>query len=96
MLFNSLEFILAFLPITFLVYFWLNQYRLILAGKSWLVLASAVMGHLIVLGLSGGWPLLRSMLTLNLRSGDLPKHWPQQVWAFIRRRGPSGGRQPGP
>lgn len=42
MLFNSLEFILAFLPITFLVYFWLNQYRLILAGKSWLVLASLV------------------------------------------------------
>ena len=42
MLFNSLEFILAFLPITFLVYFWLNQKRLILVGKSWLVLASLV------------------------------------------------------
>jgi D-alanyl-lipoteichoic acid acyltransferase DltB (MBOAT superfamily) len=42
MLFNSLEFILAFLPITFLVYFWLNQKRLITAGKSWLVLSSLV------------------------------------------------------
>lgn len=42
MLFNSLEFILAFLPVAFLVYFWLNQKRLILAGKSWLVLASLV------------------------------------------------------
>lgn len=42
MLFNSLEFILAFLPVSFLVYFWLNQKRLILASKSWLVLASLV------------------------------------------------------
>src|SRR4030065_2591293 len=42
MLFNSLEFILAFLPVSFLVYFWLNHKRLIVAGKSWLVLASLV------------------------------------------------------
>lgn len=42
MLFNSLEFILAFLPVTFFVYFWLNKKRLIVAGKSWLVLASLV------------------------------------------------------
>lgn len=42
MLFNSLEFILAFLPVTFFVYFWLNEKRLIVAGKSWLVLASLV------------------------------------------------------
>ncbi len=42
MLFNSLEFILVFLPAAFLVYFWLNQKRLIQAGKSWLVLASLV------------------------------------------------------
>lgn len=40
MLFNSAEFILAFLPLAFLVYFWLNGRRLVLAGKSWLVLAS--------------------------------------------------------
>lgn len=42
MLFNSLEFILAFLPVSFLVYFWLNHKRLVVAGKSWLVLASLV------------------------------------------------------
>ncbi len=42
MLFNSLEFILVFLPVTFFVYFWLNKKRLIVAGKSWLVLASLV------------------------------------------------------
>ncbi|ARU26801.1 MBOAT family protein [Cellvibrio sp. PSBB006] len=40
MLFNSYEFILFFLPITFFVYFFLNQRRLIVAGKVWLVLAS--------------------------------------------------------
>ncbi|MFZ5483274.1 MAG: MBOAT family O-acyltransferase [Pseudomonadota bacterium] len=40
MLFNSAEFILAFLPLTFIVYFWLNHRRLVVAGKSWLVLAS--------------------------------------------------------
>ncbi len=40
MLFNSYEFILAFLPITFLVYFWLNSARLVIAGKAWLVLCS--------------------------------------------------------
>lgn len=42
MLFNSIEFILVFLPVTLLVYFWLNQNRLIVAGKSWLVVASLV------------------------------------------------------
>lgn len=42
MLFNSLEFILVFLPLSFLVYFWLNRKRLVVAGKSWLVLASLV------------------------------------------------------
>lgn len=40
MLFNSYEFIFFFLPITFFVYFFLNQRRLIVAGKAWLVLAS--------------------------------------------------------
>lgn len=40
MLFNSYEFILFFLPITFFIYFFLNQRRLIVAGKVWLVLAS--------------------------------------------------------
>lgn len=40
MLFNSYEFILAFLPVTFFVYFWLNGAKLVIAGKAWLVLCS--------------------------------------------------------
>jgi len=37
MLFNSLEFIFFFLPISFFIYFHLNKIRLIVAGKIWLV-----------------------------------------------------------
>ena len=40
MLFNSLGFIFAFLPLAVLVYFALNHARLTLAAKAWLVLAS--------------------------------------------------------
>ena len=40
MLFNSPLYIFLFLPIVVLVYFLLNQRRLIMAGKVWLVLAS--------------------------------------------------------
>lgn len=40
MLFNSPEYILLFLPLVLLVYFGLNHFRLIIAGKIWLVLSS--------------------------------------------------------
>lgn len=40
MLFNSYEFIFAFLPVSFLVYFCLNHLRLPIAAKSWLVFSS--------------------------------------------------------
>lgn len=40
MLFNSYEFIFAFLPITFIIYFYLNSKRLILGAKIFLVIAS--------------------------------------------------------
>ncbi|BAF72485.1 MBOAT family O-acyltransferase [Sulfurovum sp. NBC37-1] len=40
MLFNSYEFIFAFLPFTFFVYFYLNQKRLTEAAKAFLVFAS--------------------------------------------------------
>ena len=40
MLFNSFEFILLFLPITFIVYFFLNKNKLIQLSKGWLVIAS--------------------------------------------------------
>ncbi|MDN5114480.1 MBOAT family O-acyltransferase [Aliarcobacter butzleri] len=40
MLFNSYEFIFAFLPITFFIYFYLNSRRLTIAAKGFLVFAS--------------------------------------------------------
>ncbi len=40
MLFNSFEFIFAFLPVIFIVYFLLTKLRLILASKIWLVAGS--------------------------------------------------------
>ena len=40
MLFNSYEFIFIFLPITFIVYFYLMNQRLVLAAKIFLVIAS--------------------------------------------------------
>ncbi len=40
MLFNSYAFIFAFLPTTFLIYFFLNQQKLTLASKVWLIAAS--------------------------------------------------------
>lgn len=40
MLFNSYEFIFLFLPISIIVYFWLNKKRLTQAGKAWLVFVS--------------------------------------------------------
>ena len=40
MLFNSLEFLFVFLPITFIVYFVLNKKKLTQLAKGWLVLAS--------------------------------------------------------
>lgn len=40
MLFNSYEFLFLFLPITFFVYFWLNNKRLTQASKAWMVFAS--------------------------------------------------------
>lgn len=40
MLFNSYEFIFAFLPITFFIYFYLNSKRLAVASKGFLVFAS--------------------------------------------------------
>ncbi|WP_246943861.1 MBOAT family O-acyltransferase [Bacillus pinisoli] len=40
MLFNSYEFIFAFLPVVFIVYFFLNKKRLLIASKAWLVASS--------------------------------------------------------
>ena len=40
MLFNSYEFIFLFLPITLILYFWLNKYNKNKLAKTWLVIAS--------------------------------------------------------
>ncbi|MCT7525389.1 MBOAT family protein, partial [Aliarcobacter cryaerophilus] len=40
MIFNSYEFIFIFLPVMFVVYFYLNSRRLILGAKIWLVVGS--------------------------------------------------------
>ena len=40
LLFNSYEFIFAFLPITFFIYFYLNHKRLTIASKGFLVFSS--------------------------------------------------------
>ncbi len=42
MLFNSLEFLFIFLPITFFVYFFLNKKRLIVLATGWMVAASLI------------------------------------------------------
>lgn len=52
---------------------------------AWLVLALAVPAHLIAGLRRGGWPLNASMLSLQLRPGDGPLHWPGQVLRFLRR-----------
>ena len=46
MLFNSPIYIFIFLPVVVLVYYWLNRHRLVLAAKSWLVLASLFFSRL--------------------------------------------------
>ncbi|MGB7990432.1 MAG: MBOAT family protein, partial [Candidatus Methylophosphatis roskildensis] len=40
MLFNSAEYLLAFLPLSFFLYFQLTRRKLLLAGRAFLVLAS--------------------------------------------------------
>ncbi len=42
MLFNSIEFLFIFLPITFIIYFGLNKIKLIKVASAWLVIASLI------------------------------------------------------
>lgn len=66
MLFSSTEFIFAFLPVTFFIYFLLNRISTHFVGKSWLCIAS--------LFFYGYWdasylPLLLASITINFFSG---------------------------
>jgi len=75
MIFSSTKFILLYLPIVFAVYFLLNRYRLVSAGKLWLVAAS--------LFFYGYWstdyiPLLLASITFNFVVGcALSPHAPR-------------------
>ena len=40
MLFNSIEFLFIFLPIVFVIYFLLNNFKFYTASKIWLIIAS--------------------------------------------------------
>ena len=42
MLFNSIEFLFIFLPITFFIYFGLNKLKFIKLATAWLVVASLI------------------------------------------------------
>jgi hypothetical protein len=48
---------------------------------AWLLIALAVILHVGAVLQRGGLPLARSMASVQLRPGDLPRHW----WAQIRR-----------
>ena len=46
---------------------------------AWLLIALAVSLHVTAVLKRGGWPLARSMASFQLRSGDLPGHWFDQI-----------------
>jgi hypothetical protein len=53
---------------------------------AWLLLAGAVALHVLAVLQRGGWPLARSMASVQLRPGDQPRHWPGQILRSIRSR----------
>ena len=68
MLFNSFPFIAVFLPVSLMVYFWLNRLRLVLAADSWLLFASVFF--------YGWWdiryvPLLLGSILFNYSIGNI-------------------------
>jgi hypothetical protein len=53
---------------------------------AWLLIALAVSLHVGGVLQRGGWPLARSMASLQLRPGDLPGHWFDQMRRATRGR----------
>jgi hypothetical protein len=53
---------------------------------AWLLIALAVTLHVVAVRQRGGWPLIRSMASVELRPGDLPGQWPAQILRSIRNR----------
>jgi hypothetical protein len=53
---------------------------------AWLLIAVAVTLHVWAILQRGGWPLARSMASLQLRTGDLPGNWLDQIRRSFKRR----------
>jgi hypothetical protein len=53
---------------------------------AWLLIALAVALHVTAVLRRGGLPLARSMASLQLRAGDLPGHWFDQIRRSFRLR----------
>lgn len=54
---------------------------------AWLLLALAVSLHVAAILRRGGLPLARSMASVQLRSGDLPGNWLDQIRRGLQARG---------
>ena len=51
---------------------------------AWVGMAAAVLVHLSGVMRRGGLPMLRSMVSIQTRKGDLPADWPDQLRRFLR------------
>jgi uncharacterized membrane protein YhaH (DUF805 family) len=52
---------------------------------AWLLIGLAVLSHLAGSLRQGGWPLVASMASPALRTGDRPGDWPDQIRRFLKR-----------
>ncbi|MFQ6538300.1 MULTISPECIES: cytochrome b/b6 domain-containing protein [Aphanothece] len=53
---------------------------------AWLLIAAVVIWHLTAVLRRGGRALASSMLQLQVRANDQPRHWPSQVKTWFQRR----------
>ena len=53
---------------------------------AWLLIAVAVILHVLSVLRRGGWPLAGSMVSVQLRSGDLPGNWFDPIRRFFKAR----------
>lgn len=53
---------------------------------AWLLIAAAVVWHLIAILRRGGTTLAGSMLQTEVRGNDHPAHWPAQIRAWFQRQ----------
>ena len=54
---------------------------------AWLVMAGAVLVHILAVLQRGGVPLARSMASLRIRANDMPRDWPGQMRRALTWRG---------